>query len=136
MEDLKNSKLRYIKDFFAYAEESFIYVKPSTRKKGSKNMRVNAKERKTNARQWYSLLTSSYNNKSAVIVKRYKSKNPNIFRVQLLACNTLGTPVVIAESVNGIWGCLYELFQNIEKSDIVKILKCYTNVVTVVANKI
>ena len=56
MEDLKNSKLRYIKDFFAYAEESFIYVKPSTRKKGSKNMRVNAKERKTNARQWYSLL--------------------------------------------------------------------------------
>ena len=84
-------------------------------------MRVNAKERKTNARQWYSLLTSSYNNKSAVIVKRYKSKNPNIFRVQLLACNTLGTPVVIAESVNGMWGCLYELFQNIEKSDIVKI---------------
>jgi len=26
MEDLKNSKLRYIKDFFAYAEESFIYM--------------------------------------------------------------------------------------------------------------
>lgn len=32
-------------------------------------MRINAKERKNNARQWYSLLTSSYNNKSAVVVK-------------------------------------------------------------------
>ena len=83
-------------------------------------MRINAKERKNNARQWYSLLTSSYNNKSAVVVKRYESSNPNIFRVQLLACNTLGTPVVIAESVDGIAGCLYELFQNIEKTDVIR----------------
>jgi hypothetical protein len=83
-------------------------------------MRINAKERKNNARQWYSLLTSSYNNKSAVVVKRDESSNPNIFRVQLLACNTLGTPVVIAESVDGISGCLYELFQNIEKTDVIR----------------
>lgn len=82
-------------------------------------MRINAKERKNNARQWYSLLMGSYNNKSAVVVKRYESFNPNVFRVQLLACNTLGTPVVIAES-DGISGCLHELFQNIEKTDVVR----------------
>lgn len=84
-------------------------------------MRTNAKERKNNARQWYSLLINSYNSKSAVVVQRYKSSNPNINRVQLLACNTIGTPVVISESVDGVRGCLYELFQNIKQLDAVKL---------------
>lgn len=78
-------------------------------------MKTNAKERKINARQWYSLLINSYNSKSAVVVQRCKSSNPNINRVQLLACNTIGTPVVISESVDGVRGCLYELFQNINQ---------------------
>lgn len=83
-------------------------------------MRTNAKERKSNARQWYSLLINSYNSKSAVVVQRYESLNPNISRVQLLACNTVGTPVVISESIEGLTGCLCELLQNIKKLDTVK----------------
>lgn len=82
---------------------------------GKKIMRINAKERKRNARQWYQLLTNGSNTTAAVAVKR------NIFRVQLLACNTLNTPVVIAESVDGVSGCLYELFQNIKKASEISI---------------
>lgn len=83
-------------------------------------MRINAKERKKNARQWYLYLLNGCNSKSAVVIQKYESQNPNINRVQLLACNTIGTPVVIAESVNGVGGCLYELFQNIKRLDIVR----------------
>lgn len=83
-------------------------------------MRINAKERKINARQWYSLLINSYNSKSAVVVQIFESSNPNINRVQLLACNTIGTPVVISESIDGTRGCLYELFQNIKQLDVAK----------------
>lgn len=83
-------------------------------------MRINAKERKINARQWYSLLINSYNSKFAVVVQRFESSNPNINRVQLLACNTIGTPVVISESIDGTRGCLYELFQNIKQLDVAK----------------
>lgn len=83
-------------------------------------MRTNAKERKSNARQWYSLLINSYSSKSAVGVQRHESSNPNINRVQLLACNTIGTPVVIAESVDGLTGCFYELLQNIKKLDTIR----------------
>lgn len=78
------------------------------------------KKRKSNARQWYSLLMNSYNSKSAVVIQRYKSSNPNINRVQLLARNTVGTPVVISESIEGLTGCLCELLQNIKKLDTVK----------------
>jgi len=84
-------------------------------------MRINAKERKRNAKQWYQLLTNGSNTTAAVAAKRMESTNPNIFRVQLLACNTLNTPVVIAESVDGISGCLYELFQNIKKTNEISI---------------
>ena len=83
-------------------------------------MRTNAKERKSNARQWHSLLINSYNLKSAVVVQRHESSNPNINRVQFLACNTIGTSVVIAESVDGLNGCFYELLQNIKKLDTIK----------------
>ena len=83
-------------------------------------MRVNAKERKSNARQWYSLLINRYNSKSAVVVQRYESSNPNINRVQLLACNIIGTPVVIAESTDGLTGCFYELLQNIRQLDVIR----------------
>ena len=83
-------------------------------------MRTNAKERKGNARQWYSRLINSYNSKSAVVVQRYESSNPNISRVQLLACNAIGTPVIISESIDGLTGCLYELLQNIKKLDTVR----------------
>jgi hypothetical protein len=78
------------------------------------------KERKDNAKQWYSLLINGYNSKSAVVIRRYESSNPNINRVQLLACNAIGTPVVIAESVDGKTGCFYELFQNIKKLNVTK----------------
>ena len=65
-------------------------------------------------------LINSYNSKSAVVVQRYESLNPNISRVQLLACNTIGTPVVISESIYGLTGCLCELLQNIKKLDTVR----------------
>ena len=87
---------------------------------GDDIMRINAKERKSNARQWHSLLINSYNAKSAVVARRYESSNPNINRIQLLACNTMGTPVVIAESVDGLTGCFYELLQNIKKLDTIR----------------
>lgn len=83
-------------------------------------MRTNAKERKNNARQWYSLLMNGCSSRSAVVVKRCISSNLNINRVQLSACNTIGTPVVIAESVDGLTGCFYELLQNIKKLDTVR----------------
>lgn len=83
-------------------------------------MRSNMKERKDNAKQWYSLLINGYNSKSAVVIRRYESSNPNINRVQLLACNAIGTPVVIAESVDGKTGCFYELFQDIKKLNVTK----------------
>lgn len=83
-------------------------------------MRSNMKERKDNAKQWYSLLINGYNSKSAVVIRKYESSNPNINRVQLLACNAIGTPVVIAESVDGKTGCFYELFQNIKKLNVTK----------------
>ena len=83
-------------------------------------MRINAKERKENARKWYLSLLYGCNSKSAVVIKKYESQNPNINRVQLLACNTIGTPVVVAESIHGVDGCLYELFQNIRRLGIVR----------------
>lgn len=83
-------------------------------------MRVNSKERRNNARQWYSLLMNGCSSRSAVVVKRCESSNPNINRVQLSACNAIGTPVVIAESVDGLTGCFYELLQNIKKLDTVR----------------
>lgn len=82
--------------------------------------RTNAKERKNNAKQWYSLLINSCNSKSAVVIQRYESSNPNINRVQLLACNTIGTPVVIAETMDGLTGCFYELLKNIKPLDVIR----------------
>ena len=83
-------------------------------------MKTNAKERRCNARQWYSQLLAGCNAKSAVVVQRHESSNPNIRRVRLLSCIFLGTPVVIAESVDGLAGCIRELLQNINKTDKVK----------------
>ena len=82
-------------------------------------MRVNEKERKNNARHWYSCLINSYNSKSAVVVHLCEDA-PNINRIQLLACNAIGTPVVIAESEDGISGCMRELLQNINPSTTAK----------------
>lgn len=83
-------------------------------------MRVNSKERRNNARQWYSLLMNGCSSRSAVVVKRCESSNPNINRVQLSACKAIGTPVVIAESVDGLTGCFHELLQNIKKLDTIR----------------
>ena len=80
-------------------------------------MRTNVKGRRSNARQWYFLLMNGHSSKSAAVVKRCVSSNPNINRVQLLTCNIMGTPVVIAESVDGLTGCFHELLQNIKKLD-------------------
>lgn len=83
-------------------------------------MRIDKKQRKYNVKQWYKLLQDSYNNTSAVVIKRCESKNPNIHRVQLLTCNAIGVPVIIADSIDGLTGCLYELCQNINPVHTVK----------------
>ena len=83
-------------------------------------MRVTSKARRNNARQWYSLLMNGCSSRSAVVVKRCESSNPNINRVTLSACNAIGTPVVIAESVDGLTGCFHELLQNIKKLDTIR----------------
>lgn len=51
---------------------------------------------------------------------RYRGSEEPLSTEEFVACNTSGTPVVISESVNGVSGCLYELFQNIKKFDVVK----------------
>lgn len=82
-------------------------------------MRISAKERKENARQWYQRFMNGYDKKIAIVVKRNDSTtNPNINTTQFFSCNSYGTPVIIAESkTEGITGCFYELLQNIRKLD-------------------
>lgn len=82
-------------------------------------MRISARERKENARQWYQRFINGYDTKIAIVVKRNESTtNPNINRTQFFSCNNYGTPIIIAESsTDGIVGCFYELLQNIKKTD-------------------
>ena len=82
-------------------------------------MRISAKERKKNTRQWYQRFINGYDTKIAIVVKRNESTtNPNINRTQFLSWSSYGTQVIIAESsTDRIVGCLYELLQNIKKTD-------------------
>lgn len=83
-------------------------------------MRISKKERKENAKRFYSMFINSNCNKAAIVVKRTESKtNPNINRCQFLAvASTLAfmeNPVIIAESnVLGIEGCFIELLDFIK----------------------
>lgn len=79
-------------------------------------MRISAKERKENAKQWYQRFMNGYDTKNAIVIKRNDSTtNPNVNRTQFFSCNTYGTPVVIAESsVLGIEGCFIELIESIK----------------------
>lgn len=76
-------------------------------------MRTTKKERKENARQFYTVFMNGCSSKAAIVVKRYDSTtNPNINKVQFLAVPSglaYGNPVVIAESNTfGIEGCFIE----------------------------
>lgn len=83
-------------------------------------MRTSKKERKENARRFYSIFMNSNCNKAAIVVERTESKtNPNINRCQFLTVpSTLGfmeKPIIIAESnVDGIEGCFMELLNFIK----------------------
>lgn len=80
-------------------------------------MRVSKKERKENAKSFYQQFMNGYSTKTAIVVNRQDSKNPNIARCQFLAVPgsvASGTPVVIAESVWGVEGCFMELLENIK----------------------
>lgn len=82
-------------------------------------MRTNKKERRQNARQFYSVFMNGCSTKAAIVVKRNDStSNPYVNRVQFLAVPSglaYGNPVVIAESsVLGIEGCFIELIDFIK----------------------
>lgn len=78
-------------------------------------MRTPKKERKENALRFYNMFMNSSCNKSAIVVKRTNSSNPNINRCQFLTVpSTLAymeNPVVIAESTFGIDGCFREFLE-------------------------
>ncbi len=88
--------------------------------KGDIFMRVSKKERKENAKRFYSMFMNSNCNKVAIVVQRTESRtNPNINRCQFLVVpSTLAfmeKPVIIAESnVLGIEGCFIELLDFIK----------------------
>lgn len=73
--------------------------------------RTTQKERTENSKVFNVMLCQHH--KGAIVVERTDSSNPNIVRSKFIACNTYGTPVVIAESVDGIAGCFMEYFKNI-----------------------
>lgn len=79
-------------------------------------MRTTKAERKKNALQFYQLLMNGACDKTAIVVKRTESSNPNISRCQFLSVLGIGMskPVVIAESILGIEGCFIELLGNIK----------------------
>lgn len=78
-------------------------------------MRISKKERKENAVRFYNMFMNSNCNKTAIVVKRTNSSNPNISKCQFLTVlSTLAymeNPVVIAESTLGIEGCFREFLE-------------------------
>ena len=79
--------------------------------------RTSRAERKKMARQFYQLVCNGDVQKAAIVIQRQDSKtNPNIHRCQFITAhvNGLASNVVIAESVDGITGCFYELVQSIQ----------------------
>ena len=79
--------------------------------------RTTKQERKQNARLFWQYLTNGYcKNRVAVVIESQDSKtNPNIHRVQFKTSRVNGPAhnVIIAESIDGVTGCFYELIQNI-----------------------
>ena len=73
--------------------------------------RTTKKQRAENARLFNTSLCEYH--KGAIVVERTASANPYIVKTKFLACNTYGTPVVIAESKSGITGCFLEYFNSI-----------------------
>ena len=97
--------------------------------KGDIFMRVSKKERKENAKRFYSMFMNSNCNKVAIVVQRTESRtNPNINRCQFLVVpSTLAfmeKPVIIVESnVLGIEGCFIELLDFIKPGQHFKLIK-------------
>ncbi len=76
--------------------------------------RTTRKERKQNAKEFYQYL--GYTDKAAIVILKQESKsNPNVRRVQFVTSKVNGpaSQVVIAESVDGIAGCFYELVESL-----------------------
>ena len=83
-------------------------------------MRTNKKERKENAQSFYRMFMNGNCNKTAIVIKRIKSSNPNISKCQFIAVPPsdlayMQKEFVIAESILGISGCFMELLSNIKK---------------------
>lgn len=87
-------------------------------------MRISKKQRKENAIRFYQSFINGYYYKTAIVINRIKSSNPNINRCQFLTVpSTLAfmeEPIVIAESVFGIDGCFKELLSFLKSDNIVK----------------
>lgn len=73
--------------------------------------RTTKKERTENARLFNTMLHDWKS--GAIVVERSDSTNPCISRTRFIACVVYGTPIVIAESTQGIQGCWMEYFKSI-----------------------
>ena len=73
--------------------------------------RTTKKERTENARLFNTMLHDWKS--GAIVVECSDSTNPCISRTRFIACVVYGTPIVIAESTQGIEGCWIEYFKSI-----------------------
>lgn len=73
--------------------------------------RTTKKERTENARLFNTMLHGWKS--GAIVVERSNSTNSNLIRTRFKACVVYGTPIVIAESTEGISGCWMEYFKSI-----------------------
>lgn len=78
--------------------------------------KVGKKERKVNAKEFYSLLQNGNCNRVAIVVRKIDSSNVNYCRCQFLSVISnvaWGNAKVIAESKFGVEGCFNELLSNL-----------------------
>lgn len=73
--------------------------------------RTTKNERAENARLFNAMLRDWKS--GAIVVERSDSTNPNLVRTRFKVCVVYGTPIVIAESTQGIAGCWIEYFKSI-----------------------
>lgn len=73
--------------------------------------RTTQKQRTENAKAFNTMLCNW--KEGAIVVERIESSNPNIVKTRFKVCVEYGTPIIIAESTQGISGCFIEYFKSI-----------------------
>lgn len=73
--------------------------------------RTTQKQRTENAKAFNTMICEW--KEAAIVVERADTSNSNIVKTRFKACVVYGTPIVIAESIEGISGCFREYFKSI-----------------------